>query len=232
VRAQIDIASVLWTRVPGADLAYVQITQFANDTSAELVKALQAIRKEAQQQPIQGIILDLRNNPGGLLHEAVRVGSQFLAEGKIILNQRDAEGHVQAFKSVDEGLARDFPMVVLINEGSASAAEILAGALQDHQRAKLVGGTTVGTGTVLIPFTLSDGSLIRLGVTNWLTPNMHLIKGQGIEPDVLLQQEPAVEKITVEQLRRASALSALPQSDQQFNAALMLLRLQIRNASS
>jgi carboxyl-terminal processing protease len=232
VRAKIDIESVLWARVPETELAYIQITQFANDTNAELTEALQAIWAEAKHRPLKGIILDLRNNPGGLLHEAIRVGSHFLPEGKVILNQRDAEGRVQAFKSVDEGLARDLPMIVLVNEGSASAAEILAGALQAHQRATLVGITTVGTGTVLIPFTLSDGSLIRLGVTNWLTPNMHLVKGQGIEPDVMLQQEPTVEKITVEQLREASDLYELSKSDQQFNTALMLLRLQIRNTSS
>jgi carboxyl-terminal processing protease len=224
-RARIDVESVAWARVPETDLAYVQITQFAADTGDELRKALEAIRAEADAgRPVAGIILDLRNNPGGLLHQALRVASQFVPEGEIILNERDAEGQVDSYKSEGRGLAREIPMVVLINEGSASAAEILSGALQAHERAELVGMTTVGTGTVLVPFTLSDGSMIRLGVTNWLTPDMRLIKGQGIEPDVKVEQEPDVEKVDAYLLQDAANLQALPQEDGQFNEALDLLQ--------
>jgi carboxyl-terminal processing protease len=221
VRARINIDSVAWARVPESDIAYIQITQFAADTGDELRTALQEMR--AQEHPITGIVLDLRNNPGGLLNQALRVGSQFLPEGSIILNERNADGRVSTYRSVGRGLARDLPIVVLINEGSASASEILSGALQDHERARLVGMTTVGTGTVLVPFTLSDGSMIRLGVTNWLTPDMRLIKNQGIEPDVMVKQEPDVEKVNAHLLQDADSRDDLPQEDLQFIAALMLL---------
>jgi carboxyl-terminal processing protease len=225
VRAKIEVESVLWTRVPETSVAYLQITQFASDTGDELKRALEEIRAEADSgRPITGILLDLRNNPGGLLSEAIRAGSQFLPEGAIILNQQDSEGRVDVLKSIGRGLARDLPMVVLINEGSASAAEILSGALQDHERARLVGMTTVGTGTVLIPFNLSDGSVIRLGVTNWLTPKMKLIKNQGILPDVMIEQEPAVERVDAYRLREAEDLQSLPEEDLQFHSGLMLLQ--------
>jgi carboxyl-terminal processing protease len=229
VRARIEVESVLWARVPETNVAYLQITQFASDTGDELRKALTEIRAEADgaasgRPPITGILLDLRNNPGGLLSEAIRAGSHFLPEGAVILNQRDSEGRVDVLKSTGRGLARDLPVVVLINEGSASAAEILSGALQDHERARLVGMTTVGTGTVLIPFSLSDGSVIRLGVTNWLTPKMKLIKNQGIQPDIMIEQEPAVERVDAYRLREAEDLQSLPEEDLQFHSGLMLLQ--------
>jgi carboxyl-terminal processing protease len=221
VRARINVDSVAWARVPESDIAYIQISQFAADTGDELRSALQEIH--AAERPITGIVLDLRNNPGGLLNQALRVGSQFLPEGSIILNERNAEGRVSNYKAIGRGLGRELPMVVLINEGSASASEIVSGALQDHERARLVGMTTVGTGTVLVPFTLSDGSMIRLGVTNWLTPDMRLIKNQGIEPDVMVKQEPDVTKVDAYTLQDAAGRDDLPQEDLQFASALMLL---------
>jgi carboxyl-terminal processing protease len=210
----------------------VQISQFAADTADELRKALEAIQAEtAAGRPVTGIVLDLRNNPGGLLHQALRVGSQFLPEGQVILNERNAEGRVSTFKSQGRGLAREISLVVLINEGSASAAEILSGAIQANDRGQLVGMTTVGTGTVLVPFTLSDGSMIRLGVTNWLTPDMRLIKGQGIEPDVMVEQAPEVEKVDAYLLAEAAELQALPDADLQFEAALDLLQGDLASGS-
>ncbi len=226
-RGRITIDSVLWARIPGTNLAYVQITQFAANTSKELQTALQAVQTESAKGPkIQGLVLDLRNNPGGYLQEAIRVGSQFLPEGEIILNERDAQGKISTYKVEDDGLAREIPMIALINEGSASAAEILAGALQDNNRAKLVGQTTLGTGTVLQPFTLSDGSLLRLGVTNWLTPKLALIKDQGIHPDVKIEQKPSVKMIDGTALQKMTRDQLLDQEDHQFNSALLLLQLQ------
>lgn len=224
VRARIDIESVAWSRIPETNLAYIQISQFAADTAQELDQALVAIQNEANQgAPIEGIILDLRNNPGGLLNQALRVGSQFLPPGTVILNERNAQGRVNQFKALGRGRARSFPLVVLVNEGSASAAEIVSGALQANTRAKLVGMTTVGTGTVLVPFTLSDGSMLRLGVTHWLTPDMRLIKGQGIEPDVLIEQAPDIPKVNAYLLQDVEDLETIQEEDLQFNAALMLL---------
>lgn len=226
VRARIELQSVSWARIPGTALAYIQITQFAGDTNFELMRTLQAIRTEADHgQPVRGILLDLRNNPGGYLHEAVRVGGQFLAPGQIVLHERDAKGNLQSHKVFGTGLARELPIVVLINQGSASAAEILAGALQENGRAQLVGETTLGTGTVLHPFSLSDGSLIRLGVTNWLTPNFNLIKNQGIKPDIKVTQKVSVKLIDATTLEELPENGLWPPADRQFNAALFLLRL-------
>lgn len=223
-RGKIDIESVVWTRIPGTDLVHLQITQFAGDTSRELRTALRALQLEAEQgRPVAGILLDLRNNPGGYLQEAVRVASQFLPEGEVVLHEQDAKDNLTTYRSQGEGLAREMPMVVLINQGSASAAEIVAGALQENGRAKLVGMTTVGTGTVLRPFTLSDGSVLRLGVTNWLTPERHLIKGQGVQPDTLVEQEASVEMISQLLLEELSAREVRLHEDQQFQTALQIL---------
>jgi carboxyl-terminal processing protease len=170
-RGTIEIDSVTWQRIPDTDFAYLQISQFAADTGNELQAALREIQAEADNgAPVAGILLDLRNNPGGYLAQALRVNSQFLERGTVILHERDAEGQLRTYKSVGSGLARTIPIIVMINEGTASAGEITAGALQENGRARLVGETTTGTGTVLQPFTLSDGSVLRLGVTNWLTP--------------------------------------------------------------
>lgn len=228
-RGRIDIESVLWARVPGTDLVHLHVTQFAGDTSRELSQALQEILAEEDMgNPVQGIILDLRNNPGGYLQEALRVGSQFLPEQDIILHEKDAKEQITTYRSEGEGLARDIPMVVLINPGSASAAEIIAGALQENGRAKLVGEASVGTGTVLRPFSLSDGSVVRLGVTNWLTPEYNLIKGQGIQPDVTIEQNASVEMISSFLLEELNAREVRTHEDRQFQTAMLMLNLLTR----
>jgi carboxyl-terminal processing protease len=223
-RGKIDIESVLWARIPGTDLVHLQITQFAGDTSRELRSTLRSLQLEAEQgRPVTGILLDLRNNPGGYLQEAVRVAGQFLPEDAIVLHEQDAQDHLTTYRAQGEGLAREFPLVVLINQGSASAAEIVAGALQENGRAQLVGTTTVGTGTVLRPFTLSDGSVLRLGVTNWLTPKRNLIKGQGVQPDTLVEQEASVEMISQLLLEELSDSEVRLHEDEQFQAGLRIL---------
>jgi carboxyl-terminal processing protease len=225
-RDRIDINSVLWSRIPGTDLAYLQITQFAADTGLELEQALLAMEEAAGDHSIQGIVLDLRNNPGGYLQEAIRVGSQFLEEDAVILHARDAEGEISTYRAYGrQGLARDIPMIVLVNEASASASEILAGAIQANERARVVGATTLGTGTVLRPFQLSDGSVIRLGVTNWLTPDYELIKNEGIQPDVMVEQSPTTEMIDSVRLEAMTDTALYEHDDRQFASALLLLRL-------
>jgi carboxyl-terminal processing protease len=230
-RGHIDIESVVWARIPGSNLVHVQITQFAGDTGAELRNVLQAIDEEiAAGRPVSGIMLDLRNNPGGYLQEALRVASQFLPDGEVILHEKDARGNVTTYRSQGVGLGRTLPLVVLINQGSASAAEIVAGALQANERAKLVGMSTVGTGTVLRPFTLSDGSVLRLGVTNWLTPDYALIKGQGIRPDMLIEQETSVEMMNAFLLEDLDTSAVRLHADRQFQAALLWLNVQTQPA--
>lgn len=224
-RGRIDIESVLWAPIPDTNLAYVQITQFAGDTNQELRKVLLEI--EEQPEAIEGIMLDLRNNPGGLLHQALLIGSQFIDEGEVILHERDAEGSLSTYKSQGPGMAREIPMVVMVNEGSASAAEILAGALRDNGRTKIVGETTLGTGTVLRPYQLSDGSVLRLGVTNWLTPKEALIKGQGIKPDVPISQDAAVEMMGSFALREADTETMAENEDRQFRIGLIMLKARV-----
>ncbi len=225
-RGTIEIDSVTWQRIPDTDFAYLQISQFAADTGNELQAALREIQAEVDNgAPVAGILLDLRNNPGGYLAQALRVNSQFLERGTVILHERDAEGQLRTYKSVGSGLARTIPIIVMINEGTASAGEITAGALQENGRARLIGETTTGTGTVLQPFTLSDGSVLRLGVTNWLTPNENLIKNVGVKPDLEVAQEASVEMVDSFTLEDATLQELLDQGDLQFNTALDELRI-------
>lgn len=229
IRGRINLESVLWASIPETDLAYIQITQFTADTSRELSDALRAILEtdDDTRPPTTGLILDLRNNPGGYVQEALRVASQFLPEGDIILHEQDASGRTMTYRSEGRGLARALPLVVLINRGSASAAEILSGAIQENERGKLVGMPTVGTGTVLRPFMLSDGSLLRLGVTNWLTPNYELIKGEGIQPDTQVEQEGSVELISAVELGAMEPAEMRLHPDRQFQTALLTLRMHL-----
>jgi carboxyl-terminal processing protease len=177
-RAHITLHNVVWQRLPGTNVAHLRIVAFSKGVTDDLKQAL----TEIQQQGLTGIVLDLRNDPGGLLDEAVGVASQFLGSGNVLL-EKDAQGKVTEVPVQKGGLALDTPLIVLVNEGTASAAEIVSGALQDAGRATLVGETTFGTGTVLNQFGLSDGSALLLATEEWLTPNGRLIWHQGIAPD-------------------------------------------------
>jgi carboxyl-terminal processing protease len=178
-RARIALHNVTWIPVPGTTIAHVRVAAFSQGVSKELAQVLQDIR----QQGMTGVILDLRNDPGGLLDEAIGVTSQFLGSGTVLL-EKNAKGEVKPVPVKSGGVATDMPLVVLINGGTASAAEITAGALQDAQRAQLVGETTFGTGTVLNEFNLSDGSAMLLATEEWLTPAGRVIWHHGISPDV------------------------------------------------
>jgi carboxyl-terminal processing protease len=233
VRGQIEIASVVWAHIPGTNLAQLQITQFASNTGREVQDALRAILDEAENgAPVDGIILDLRNNPGGYLQEALRVGNQFLPEGGVILHERDANEQITTYRSQGRSLGREIPLVVLINGGSASAAEIIAGSLQENGRARLIGEPTAGTGTVLRPFQLSDGSVVRLGVTNWLTPDYQLIKGEGVQPNVHVEQAASVNMVSPFMLEDLSADEISLHEDRQFQTALLMLRMQLTSAET
>ena len=179
VRAHITLQNVTWQRLPGTQIAHVRIVAFSEGVTEDLKQAL----SEIEQQGMTGIILDLRSNPGGLLSEAVGTASQFLAGGNVLL-EKNAQGEIRPVAVVGGGLAPNLPLVVLIDPGTASAAEIVSGALQDAGRAKLVGETTFGTGTVLNEFTLSDGSALLLATEEWLTPEGRQLWHQGIAPDV------------------------------------------------
>jgi carboxyl-terminal processing protease len=164
------------------DIAYIQLTTFGDKTTPELLATL----KELMPQNPKGIILDLRNNGGGYLTTSVEVTSQFLGDG-VVLYEQYGDGTRNTYDVIPEGLAADtqIPMVVLINEGSASASEIVAGALQDSGRAKLVGITSYGKGSVQNWIPLSgDNGAVRITVAKWLTPNENTIHEIGLTPDV------------------------------------------------
>jgi carboxyl-terminal processing protease len=179
VRAAMKVSNVSWQRLPGTMLAHLRIALFSEGESDDLCKAL----KEIEQQNLHGIILDLRNDPGGVLDEAVVTASQFLKSGNVLW-EKDAKGTITPVPVKPGGIAPDTALAVLINNGSASDSEIVAGALHDFNRATLVGEPTFGTGTVLTQFQLSDGSSLLLAVQEWLTPNKRSFWHRGIEPDV------------------------------------------------
>jgi carboxyl-terminal processing protease len=180
-RAVITVNNVTWHRLPGTEIAHLRIAGFSQGVSKDLKKALETFK----QEDIKGVILDLRNNPGGLFTEAVSVASQFLSEGNVVL-EKNSKNQITAVPVEKGGAALRLPMVALVNSGTASAAEIVAGALQDHERAVLVGTKTFGTGTVLEKFPLSDGSALLLAVEEWLTPDGHTIWHKGIVPTVVV----------------------------------------------
>ena len=173
-RAKITLHNVSAAVIPGTRFGDIRIAEFSTGVTRDLKKALQ--RLEADH--VQGIILDLRNNPGGVLDEAIGVASQFLPSGNVLLT-RNAQGTTKPEKVIPGGLATRMPLVVLINGGTASASEIVAGAIQDAHRAPLIGEKTFGTGTVLAQFPLPDGSALLLATEEWLTPAGRTIWHKG-----------------------------------------------------
>jgi len=179
-RAQINVPSVESKMLPGS-VAYLKINDFGSTTGNEVNTALSALLK---QQP-RSLILDLRNNPGGYLDAATEVASQFLPGGKVVLKVRYGDGHEQVYNATSGSSATTLPMVVLIDGGSASASEIVAGSLQDNQRASLVGATSYGKGTVQQIHQLSgNGGYIRVTIARWLTPVGRTIDKVGLTPNV------------------------------------------------
>jgi carboxyl-terminal processing protease len=217
-RAHILLHNVTWNMLPGTTIAHVRIAAFSNSVSDDLIKTL----GEINNQKATGLVLDLRNNPGGLLDEAVAVTSQFLKNG-YVLQEKNASGEVKKIAVKSGGLATDIPMEVLINQGTASAAEIVSGALQDSGRAKLIGETTFGTGTVLNQFNLSDGSAILLATEEWLTPNGRVIWHQGIAPDIKITLSTNTTLLTPEEEKGMTQSQLQNSGDSQLLGAIQLL---------
>ena len=182
IRGEITLESV--SAEMRGDVAYIRIIQFLSSTGDDLHDALQDVMDEGATS----IILDLRNNPGGLLNAAIDVASQFLAGG-IVVDVVDGDGMHNPLQVKGKGIATDLPLVVLVNGGSASASEIVAGALQDYGRAELAGSQTFGKGSVQVIHKLEDGSALRLTMARWFTPSGTRIDGEGITPDFLLELE-------------------------------------------
>jgi carboxyl-terminal processing protease len=218
-RREIDVPAASWALVPGTSIADVRISQFSANAERDVVNAIQS----AQAAGATGLIVDVRNNPGGLLDQAIKVTSQFLTSGNVLLEE-DAEGNRTAYPVVEGGRATEIPLVVLVNPGTASAAEIFAGAIQDHERGQVVGETTFGTGTVLQPFDLDDGSELLLGVRQWLTPNGRLIRKQGITPDVAVTLPLGSELLSPAALQQMTPDQVQASPDAQLQKALELLQ--------
>jgi len=186
VREIIQIKSVR-ARLLDDTVGYVRLTQFQERTSEDLAEALARLRKESGQE-LNGLVLDLRNNPGGLLDQAVKVSDQFLPNGLIVYTEGREEGSRMRFSAHQQDTEADYPLIVLIDEGSASASEIVAGALQDHQRAIVLGTQSFGKGSVQTIIPMSDGSGLRLTTARYFTPNGTSIQARGITPDILVRQ--------------------------------------------
>ncbi len=183
VRDVIPIQSVKQiTLEPG--YGYIRLSNFTGTTTSEMEKALEKL--EGTESPLKGLILDLRNNGGGLLNQSIKVADLFLDDGNILTIKGRNKKNTKVFKASESGEKRDYPMVVLINGGSASASEIVAGALQDHKRALILGTTSFGKGSVQTVETLRDGSGLKLTIARYYTPNDRSIQAKGIEPDIYL----------------------------------------------
>jgi carboxyl-terminal processing protease len=211
-RGEITVPAATWGMLPGTQVAMIRLSQFSANALDELTTTI----REAEAAGATALIVDVRNNPGGLLDQAVKVTSQFLKAGNVV-QQEDAQGNRKAYPVVPGGIATEIPMVVLINEGSASSSEIFAGAIQDYERGVLIGETTFGTGTVLEPFVLDDGSGLMLGTSQWLTAKGRLIRKQGINPDLTIElpidadliYARDIEELTVEDLLESEDLQVL-----------------------
>ena len=179
-RAKITIP-IVQSKLLDGDIAYVSLFDFSSPASGQLESELESLLAKKPK----GLILDLRDNPGGYLQQAIQVSDLFLDAG-VIASEKDKNGSGQTFRSGPGGIAQDVPLVVLVNGGSASASEIVAGALQDRGRAKLIGETTFGKGSVQLPHTLSDGSELRVTIAHWFTPNGRQIQGTGLTPDIVV----------------------------------------------
>jgi carboxyl-terminal processing protease len=205
-RAEVELEIVTWARLPGTSVAHLRIASFSEEVSSDLGAAL----NQMQGEGIEALILDLRNNPGGLLNQAVEVASYFLESGSV-LRIKDAGGEITEVPVEDDIQATTLPIVVLVNEGTASGAEVVTGALQDGDRAIVIGMTTFGTGTVLQEFELADGSVLLLAVEEWRTPQGRVIWHKGLEPDIkVTPQEDAgmlvpleEQDLTPQELRRS-----------------------------
>ncbi len=178
VRDEIRTPSV-FAELRDDGIAHLRISQFTNRTNEEIMEELRGLR----QRGMRGLVLDLRRNPGGLLEETVRVTSQFLASGAVLYEAR-AEGPRKEWAVRSGGVATELPLVVLVDRGSASGSEVLAGALQDAGRAPLVGTRTFGKGTVNQVREMSDQSALYVSIARWYTPKGRQIEGAGLQPDI------------------------------------------------
>lgn len=201
-RKKLNVPTLVLSYVgEGGSLVHIRLLKFGAETESEWNKA---VREILAKKEVKGIILDLRNNPGGYLQSAVDVASDFVKTGAVVVVEERGDGGKIEFKSERIGLLTKLPLVILVNEGSASASEILAGALRDLNKVKIVGEKSFGKGTIQEPLQLEGGTGLHITVARWLTPSGTWVNGTGLEPDVKIEDD---EKTTEdEQLQEAIKL--------------------------
>jgi len=239
-RAIIKVVSVK-NRMLEPGYGYIRIASFQSRTGSNLRDAISSLKKENNAEPLNGLVLDLRNNPGGLLNAAVSVSDAFLTSGLIVYTQGRIENSRMTFKANPDDLLKGAPVVVLINGGSASASEIVAGALQDHKRAVIMGQQSFGKGSVQTVLPSGKHSAIKLTTARYFTPSGRSIQAEGITPDVVLSRvkleqiddgyEPVKEKDLTKHLANGDGEKAKGEetskkvnNDYPLNEALNLLK--------
>ena len=200
-----------------SEYGYIRITNFRDKTKGDLQKALKSL--ESNDDPLKGLILDLRDNPGGLLSQAIQVSDLFLENGKILSIKGRLNRNTKEYNARPNKITREYPIVVLINGGSASASEIVAGALQDHKRAIILGTTSFGKGSVQNVEALRYGYGLKLTVARYFTPTGRSIQAKGIEPDIVVKHRFIEEDIKSQEKRQIKEkdlknhLEAIPDGD-------------------
>ena len=217
-RAEIKVPSVSWRMLPN-NVALVKLVQFSEPSASEMRAAL----GEVKAQGARAIVLDLRNNPGGYVTSLVDIASEFMRANTVVLIQEDRDGKRSPYKTKDGGLALDQPLVVLINNNTASAAEILAGALREQGRARVIGEPTFGTATVLNQYDLNDGGRILIGTAQWLTPKGNEVRGVGITPDEAIPLVSGVVPLTPREAAALTPEALRTTTDAQLKRALEIV---------
>lgn len=216
VRDTIAVRSVK-ARYLGDGFGYVRVSQFMEQTADDLKTALKNLQKDSSLPEIRGLILDLRNNPGGLLAQAVKIGDMFLKEGVIVYTDGRVDAQKQKFFAHVKGTEPDYPMVVLVNAGSASASEIVAGALKDHGRALIVGQQTFGKGSVQTITPLENGGALTLTTALYYTKSGNSIQARGVRPDIIIDpvspdvvaEAPVTKRVPLSEIREEDLPGAI-----------------------
>jgi carboxyl-terminal processing protease len=221
-RAHVAVPDVAWHMLPGVPIAHVALETFGEKAHDQLQEAL----RDAVQQGAKGLIIDVRGNGGGLKDQAVAVTSMFLKSGVVFIEQ-DAQGHREEVPVKTGGEWTGIPLCLLIDQGTASSSEIFAGAIQDHERGKLIGTRTFGTGTVLQPHRLSDGSAVLLAVAEWLTPKGRRIWHEGITPDITVSLPEGASILLPEAAGGLTAEELAKSDDQQLVKAVQVMKEQL-----
>ncbi len=217
-RAKLDLPLVSWAFAPGTKNAVIRLESF----SAGAAKAVKAALQEALDQGAVGVVLDLRGNPGGYVNEPVETASLFMRDG-VVYRSVDRSGKETAHDVLGNPIVPDLPLVVLVNDQTASSAEILTGALQDSGRARTVGTKTYGTGTVVNTFPLADGGALTIGTERWLTPNGHAIWREGLVPDEVVDLPQGVGIVVPNDFATLGAGGIAGTQDAQLKAGLAAL---------